>query len=630
VSQRSIFFRNAVGVFQGGGARAVGLASAVAYAREMGVRFSATAGTSAGSIIAVLISAGLSDEEITQVLQTFRADKIQSPLDEPASRWTSMLGFQAGLKEAATVYTRKGLYSTTGLRQWLTAVLEEHTSLGGDPKFGDLFTPCFVVAGDLSTGTPKIFGENQEEKVVDAVVASCALPGFFVPPDGRYVDGGVVSNLPAFIFKHLESQSLISSRLLAFRLKGDWDSQPLANGFQVMMAVAGTIVNGNVEIQSSLMGKMPTIVIETGGISTTDFKKLEEPGVIESLMAHGRKAAEQFFAHERDHLISSPMERKVLRDRDELFNAILSTTTALLPTQIDVWTDDARFAWDLFPFLLHCSLGNIRVSVHLPESMREPHDNDTAYQVRLLEHLCDSVVYDPQTAARAWVFSNEDGHVQCCILLGSRPSEGPRCEATLYRGTADLALLSMIQKLLPPSLRSDEQKRCKILTCTFREVEERLKRVSQYRSATMELTDIGLEEVHLMSVRAREYKVLMAEMFAQICRDHQLQVFSPCIVEFHSGKRSLVAPAVAETVTGDKVLLQGAARAYYSYMEGLTSLPVVVVSNVVEPFPTAQKYPLQRVGLLSRSTIKQTTIPDLDENRFRNIENAMHSIIDLQ
>ena len=55
---RTNHFTNVLGVFQGGGVRGAALAGAYAEAHARGVRFSAVAGTSAGSIVAALIAAG--------------------------------------------------------------------------------------------------------------------------------------------------------------------------------------------------------------------------------------------------------------------------------------------------------------------------------------------------------------------------------------------------------------------------------------------------------------------------------------------------------------------------------------------------------------------------------------------
>jgi NTE family protein len=67
--------------------------------------------------------------------------------------------------------------------------------------FGALRGPkLFVTAAHLTTGELRLYGDDHDETVLEAVMASTALPPFSPPwrgADGRlYVDGGTVSDLP--------------------------------------------------------------------------------------------------------------------------------------------------------------------------------------------------------------------------------------------------------------------------------------------------------------------------------------------------------------------------------------------------------------------------------------------------
>jgi NTE family protein len=69
-----------------------------------------------------------------------------------------------------------------------------------DIRFGDIHTPrLYFVSSDLNTGKPIIHGEQLDDKVLDTLLLSTALPPWFIPDrkQGRYLmDGGFVSNLP--------------------------------------------------------------------------------------------------------------------------------------------------------------------------------------------------------------------------------------------------------------------------------------------------------------------------------------------------------------------------------------------------------------------------------------------------
>ncbi len=72
-------------------------------------------------------------------------------------------------------------------------------SIFSDKKIGDLKKELFIIATDYHTGELKIFNKNSDVLIVDAVLASMAVPGLFPPKeiDGRvYVDGYLSSNLP--------------------------------------------------------------------------------------------------------------------------------------------------------------------------------------------------------------------------------------------------------------------------------------------------------------------------------------------------------------------------------------------------------------------------------------------------
>jgi NTE family protein len=65
-----------------------------------------------------------------------------------------------------------------------------------DARLEDLAVPCSVVAVELASGRRVVFDSGN---IVDAVMASTAIPGVFPPyriGDGLYVDGGVLEYMP--------------------------------------------------------------------------------------------------------------------------------------------------------------------------------------------------------------------------------------------------------------------------------------------------------------------------------------------------------------------------------------------------------------------------------------------------
>jgi NTE family protein len=75
----------------------------------------------------------------------------------------------------------------------------ERTLPPGIACFGDLRLPTYALAVRLDTGEARCFGDDPSDRIIDGLMATTAIPGFYPPWECggvRYVDGGVVSFLP--------------------------------------------------------------------------------------------------------------------------------------------------------------------------------------------------------------------------------------------------------------------------------------------------------------------------------------------------------------------------------------------------------------------------------------------------
>lgn len=95
-------------VFQGGGVKGISLAGAVKAAEEHGIVFNRLAGTSSGAIVAALLAAGYSADEMKAVIEKTPLVKLlrRSPVFN--IKWVG---------PAARIFLKKGLYSG---RHWST------------------------------------------------------------------------------------------------------------------------------------------------------------------------------------------------------------------------------------------------------------------------------------------------------------------------------------------------------------------------------------------------------------------------------------------------------------------------------------------------------------------------------
>ena len=82
-------------------------------------------------------------------------------------------------------------------------------------RFEALQKPLFVIATDIASGEYHVFKEGP---LINAVLASSAIPGFFTPVEinGRlYSDGGIINNFPIKPLKPIFDK-IIGSMLTAY------------------------------------------------------------------------------------------------------------------------------------------------------------------------------------------------------------------------------------------------------------------------------------------------------------------------------------------------------------------------------------------------------------------------------
>lgn len=161
-----------IGLALGGGAvlgaAHIGVLKAM---HEHGIEINAISGTSIGALIGALYAFGKSPDEIEEIALGIN--------------WKKLSSFSL---------SRFGVLSNEKIGD----IISEHF---GDVHFSDAKMALNMVATDITTGEKVILGEGS---VKEAVMASCCLPGLFIPVeiDGRLlVDGGLVENVPCRTLK---------------------------------------------------------------------------------------------------------------------------------------------------------------------------------------------------------------------------------------------------------------------------------------------------------------------------------------------------------------------------------------------------------------------------------------------
>ncbi|HEY9077099.1 MAG TPA: patatin-like phospholipase family protein [Anaerolineaceae bacterium] len=161
----------------GGGVKGIAHIGVIHVLEQAGFKIKAIAGTSIGALVGSIYAAGYSSDDILnlsiELSQTSRF-KIFGRREHDAP---SLLGY-------------------AGLAEMLTQIL-------GKRKFNDLKIPFACSAVDLNSSREAWFRSG---KVIDAVLASIAIPGIFPPKQlgsALLVDGGVSNPVPVNLARML-------------------------------------------------------------------------------------------------------------------------------------------------------------------------------------------------------------------------------------------------------------------------------------------------------------------------------------------------------------------------------------------------------------------------------------------
>lgn len=157
--------------FSGGGARGFAHAGALKALAELGIKPDIVAGVSAGSVVAVMHAAGLSPDGILEAFSGLTFTDL-CELGVP----------------------KNGFFSLDRFRKFIERTVPY-------PTLEELPLPAVVCATDIDNARPVAF---EQGALAERVAASCAIPVVFKPVkiNGvRYIDGGVLHNLPAWAIR---------------------------------------------------------------------------------------------------------------------------------------------------------------------------------------------------------------------------------------------------------------------------------------------------------------------------------------------------------------------------------------------------------------------------------------------
>ncbi|WP_418792024.1 patatin-like phospholipase family protein [Phosphitispora sp. TUW77] len=297
-------------VFEGGGIKGIGIAGALSVASEY-YDWMYTAGTSAGAIVASLVAAGYTAEEIRDLIFSIDYRRFE---DNDMICKLPIFGPAWNLK------VNLGLYKGDYIENWVREALRAK----GVERFGDLVVVnrpgnfpgryrLRVIASDITAGKMLVLPQDIAHYGIDpdkleiaaAVRMSISIPFFFEPvvvthkgDDGKevdsyIVDGGLLSNFPVWLFDW--DTGLKDMPTIGFKLIGANEERhnDINGPISMLKALFGTMLEGHDNRFVEEKNFQRTIAIPTFGIRTTDFDISEE--CIRSLYDSGAAAARDFF-----------------------------------------------------------------------------------------------------------------------------------------------------------------------------------------------------------------------------------------------------------------------------------------------------------------------------------------------
>ncbi len=282
-------------VFEGGGVKGIALIGAVAEMEEYGYVWEQLAGTSAGSIVAALLSAGYTSEELNHV---FIRLNYMSFLKRKGIGRMPLVG------SVYELLRYKGIYPGNEVEMFIDQLLRQK----GIRTFGDLPKDKLrIIASDITGGRMLVLPDDLTGFDLDpmvfpiarAVRMSSSIPYFFQPSviykgnqPHLVVDGALLSNFPVWLFDVPDQPEWPT---FGFRLsdKTSIDRPTKISGLvSYTKALITTMLDAHDRLHVEKAHAVRTVFIPTLEVRTTQFELSEE--LRKKLYQSGREAARKF------------------------------------------------------------------------------------------------------------------------------------------------------------------------------------------------------------------------------------------------------------------------------------------------------------------------------------------------
>ena len=629
------YFGNCKGVFQGGGCKAIAYIGAYREAYERGVNFSEVAGTSAGSIIAVLIAAGASPDKLESIVSKidFRqfeknpsstgGYKGSSVLVKIVSSLLLLLGEIGRMVRNFLLYL--GYRDSGTIESFIDKELSELLGIKKDTiTFSDLKMPVSVISSDLKNSNVKVWSREltPNDSVAYAVRCSCSIPLFFQPVDGRYVDGGMLSNLPTFVF----SSALNYDKVLAFSLCSPKSQQsgPISIA-DYLASLADTIVDGAKDIQEKLNPKYYSVNIEVTGLSTTDFELLQEkPEIQADVIAQGAAAMKEFLDLENLFMESYGVVNA------DCFYDLSQMSTQIAFNSIDkndkviVADKHTRWSWDLFLTLLKWKMDGSEICIYTLKEITPEYREEEESRRRMFSHLGIELRLVESLSVNGYFFKRNGSWK--AVVFNRRNPGGKFLAKYFYNRIDDILIDGIIAKLYDTPYSANPVLQLDGISIKCEEDEtilEKLKSVPFYRDSKIYFKQVKVDELLFTSQYLLGHKYRQIDVLYKLYAKSGIDPFAAASISLANGKNSLISPLVAEIHNGQMYIISGDTRCFYAYRHCTEELLVVIVEGVKERLPSNRSYKIDELLFTDRDTEDTERYDGFEHHLYRNIEQAL-------
>ncbi len=643
---KTAFFDACRGVFEGGGCRAAAHIGAYDAAIKSGIYFSEVAGTSAGSILAALVGAGATPELLKNTISNL---SFSSLLAKPEKyEFESRLWIRIIAHFLRSFLLRKiklidgfgkviiygGIYSSKPIEKLMDDLLSKLIpSIPGPITFKDLLIPTRIIATDLVAGKAKVWGteETPNESVSLAVRCSCSIPIYFQPVHvgtNLYVDGGMLSNLPSFVYADADQRPGVSlgGRILAFRLEEEmarnWEWS--INSFVERLVT--TLVSGATELQIAIKGDVHVVSIPTGTTRATDFNKITSED-ISRLSTSGYQAMQDFVKNEDVKIRNSSNNEITCWDKDELFDTVVRSS--IEPSkEIYIVEPDTEWFWKLFPSVYRWLANGTKVNVIVKpisisgeKALREKHRRN------LLTSLGVEVKEQPDILMSGYFIRREDNNRDVAIVFHNRGTEDAP-KATAYIGSIHREIIATVCDQFSGMFSKKTPFKLALRPLNENSIIDLLKRnVGQYssRDVRIELGELSVFDIELITQYIRAYKYRQIALLVESYKSSSIPLFEVAGVFSGNDMVSTVTPPVVEIHGTHKIAIEGNTRVLYCFRNGIERISCLIVDGVKENLPGKPIDP-RRAILSTRHLDPRRRMDEFNYDCFRSIEGAVRPV----